>query len=95
MAWRAGERNVKALSRKLACYKVLHFATHVLPAGESEAVLKAKATPELILTPPKDGMPAGEALFTASEMAQLQLDADQMGRKRRPMATLRIARENS
>jgi CHAT domain-containing protein/tetratricopeptide (TPR) repeat protein len=80
---RAIERNVKALSRegKLARYKVLHFATHGLLAGESEAILKAKAEPALILTPPKDGATIAEleqddGLLTASEVGQLELDAD-------------------
>jgi CHAT domain-containing protein len=80
---RATERNLKALSRegKLAHYKVLHFATHGLLAGESEVILKAKAEPALILTPPEDGTPAAEleeddGLLTASEVAQLELDAD-------------------
>jgi CHAT domain-containing protein len=80
---RATERNLKALSRegKLARYKVVHFATHGVLAGESEAVLKAKAEPALILTPRKDGATATEleeddGLLTASEVAQLNLDAD-------------------
>jgi CHAT domain-containing protein len=60
---------------------VPHFATHGLLAGESEAILKAKAEPGLILTPPKDGTPPSEleeddGLLTASEVAQLELDAD-------------------
>jgi CHAT domain-containing protein len=56
---------------------------HGLIAGKSEAILNAKAEPEpaLILTPPKDGTPASEleeddGLLTASEVAQLELDAD-------------------
>ena len=80
---RATEGNLKALSRegKLARYRVLHFATHGLLAGESEAILKAKAEPALMLTPPKDGASAAEleeddGLLTASEVAQLELDAD-------------------
>jgi CHAT domain-containing protein len=80
---RATEHNIKALSRqgKLAHYKVLHFATHGLLAGESEAILKAKAEPALILTPPKDGtavsdLEEDDGLLTASEAAQLELDAD-------------------
>jgi CHAT domain-containing protein len=80
---RATERNVKALSRegKLAHYKVVHFATHGLLSGDSEAILKAKAEPALILTPPKnDTTPAeleeDDGLLTASEVAQLELDAD-------------------
>jgi CHAT domain-containing protein len=80
---RATEGNLKALSRAgtLAHYRVLHFATHGVLAGESEAILKAKAEPALILTPPKDGATPAEleeddGLLTASEVAQLQLDAD-------------------
>jgi hypothetical protein len=44
---RTTERNLKSLSRqgKLAHYKVLHFATHGLLAGESEAIVKARAEP--------------------------------------------------
>jgi CHAT domain-containing protein len=49
-------------------------------SGESEAILKAKG-PGLILTPPKDGATPAELeeddeLLTASEVAQLNLDAD-------------------
>jgi CHAT domain-containing protein len=80
---RATERNLKALSREgmLAHYRIVHFATHGLLAGESEAILKAKAEPALILTPPHDGAIAAEleednGLLTASEVAQLDLDAD-------------------
>ena len=80
---RATETNLKALSRegKLARYRVLHFATHGLLAGESEELLKAKAEPALLLNPPKEGASETElehdnGLLTASEVAQLQLDAD-------------------
>ena len=80
---RATETNLKTLSSegKLARYRVLHFATHGLLASESETILKAKAELALVLTPPKDGVSAAElerddGLLTASEVAQLQLDAD-------------------
>ena len=80
---RATETNLKALSRegRLARYRVLHFATHGLLAGESEAILKAKAEPALLLSPPMDGTNAHElehddGLLTASEVAGLELDAD-------------------
>jgi CHAT domain-containing protein len=80
---RATERNLKRMSRggKLAHYRVIHFATHGLMSGESETILKAKAEPGLILTPPKDGATPAEreeddGLLTASEVAQLNLDAD-------------------
>jgi CHAT domain-containing protein/tetratricopeptide (TPR) repeat protein len=80
---RATEANLKALSRdgKLARHRVLHFATHGFLAGETEAILNAKAEPALVLTPPKDGTAPAEleqddGLLTASEVAQLELDAD-------------------
>jgi len=80
---RATEGNLKALSRegKLARYSVLHFATHGLLAGETESILKAKAEPALILNPPRQGATTAEldeddGLLTASEVAQLDLDAD-------------------
>ncbi len=80
---RATEANLKALSRegKLARHRVLHFATHGLLAGETETILNAKAEPALVLTPPKDGATPAEleqddGLLTASEVAQLELDAD-------------------
>ena len=80
---RATERNLKALSRdgKLARFKVVHFATHGLLSGESSAILKARAEPALILTPPQDAATAAEleddnGLLTASEVVQLELDAD-------------------
>ncbi len=80
---RATEANLKALSRAgtLQRYRVLHFATHGVLAGESETILKAKAEPALLLNPPKDGAtPAAleedDGLLTASEVAQLELDAD-------------------
>ena len=93
---RATEANLKALSRegKLARHRVLHFATHGLLAGESEAILNAKAEPALMLTPPKDGATPAEleqddGLLTASEVAQLELDADWVVL---PRATRRPAR---
>jgi CHAT domain-containing protein len=80
---RASEGNLKALSRdgRLGRYRVLHFATHGLLAGESEAILKAKAEPALLLNPPEDGatpdqLEEDDGLLTASEVAQLDLDAD-------------------
>jgi D-alanyl-D-alanine dipeptidase/CHAT domain-containing protein/Tfp pilus assembly protein PilF len=79
---RATERNLKRLSRegKLARYRVVHFATHGLLSGESEA-LNGAPEPSLVLTPPRDGTSPAElqeddGLLTASEVAQLDLDAD-------------------
>ena len=74
---------LKALSRQgeLAHHKIVHFATHGLLSGESETIMKAKAEPARLLAPPKDGTPAkqlaeDDGLLTASEVAQLDLDAD-------------------
>src|SRR5262249_53115028 len=70
----ATEARVKALSRNgtLARYRVLHFATHGLLAGETERLVTARAEPALVLTPPRDGANAkalaeDDGLLTASE----------------------------
>lgn len=80
---RATERTLKTLSREgtLARYRVVHFATHGVLASESEAILNAKAEPALLLTPPPDGgttlqLEEDDGLLMASEVAQLNLDAD-------------------
>lgn len=56
----------------LADYRVLHFATHGLISGE----LKGVAEPALVLTPPDTVSPNNDGLLTASEVADLKLDAD-------------------
>ena len=67
---RATERNVKAAD--LSDIRVLVFATHALVAGE----LKGLAEPTLVLTPPTTGSVEDDGLLTASEVAQLKLNAD-------------------
>ena len=80
---RATETNLKALSRegKLARYKVLHFATHGLLGG------RERSDPEGQGRAGADAHPAqgrrhraeleqDDGLLTASEVAQLELDAD-------------------
>ena len=62
------DRDTGALSR----YRVLHFATHGLVSGE----LKGLAEPALVLTPPERATPEDDGLLTASEVAELRLDAD-------------------
>ena len=80
---RATERQLKVLSAegKLAKARIVHFATHGVLSSESEAILKAKAEPGLILTPPSSGtegkdLEVDDGLLTASEIAQLELNAD-------------------
>ena len=66
----ATEARVKSMD--LSNARVIAFATHALVAGELEGV----AEPALVLTPPEVGTPADDGLLTASEIAQLELDAD-------------------
>ena len=71
---RATEREVKALSASgaLAQYRIVHFATHGVLAGQ----LDPKAEPGLILTPPETASEEDDGYLTASEIAALKLDAD-------------------
>jgi CHAT domain-containing protein len=71
---RATERNIKRMSEqgRLANYGILHFATHGLVTGQ----LKGLAEPALVLTPPTEASEADDGLLTASEVAQLKLNAD-------------------
>jgi CHAT domain-containing protein len=74
----ATEETVKRLSQdgSLAKAQIVHFATHGLLAGETQQVASAVAEPALLLTPPDKGTETDDGLLTASEVAQLQLDAD-------------------
>ncbi|MGO9545556.1 MAG: tetratricopeptide repeat protein [Rhodomicrobium sp.] len=75
---RATVSNVKALSRSgnLAQARVVHFATHGLLAGETAMFAKNNAEPALLLTPPAKVSGEDNGLLTASEVAQLDLNAD-------------------
>lgn len=53
-------------------YRVIHFATHGLVAGE----LSGLAEPALVLTPPIRASDTDDGLLTASEVAALKLRAD-------------------
>ena len=75
---RATEATVKALSASgaLAQARIVHFATHGLLAGEIQMLSSTKAEPALILTPPEKATEQDDGLLTASEIAQLKLNAD-------------------
>jgi len=75
---RATVTQVKALSQsgELAKARVVHFATHGLLAGQTAQFAKAKAEPALVLTPPAEASEEDNGLLTASEVAQLNLNAD-------------------
>jgi CHAT domain-containing protein len=56
----------------LGDYRILHFATHGLVAGD----LSGLREPALVLTLPPQSTSADDALLTSSEVATLQLNAD-------------------
>ncbi|MBV8914758.1 MAG: CHAT domain-containing protein [Acetobacteraceae bacterium] len=67
---RATMQRVRSL--KLSDYRVIAFATHGLVAGE----IPNLAEPALVLTPPASPGPGNDGLLRASEVAQLDLNAD-------------------
>jgi CHAT domain-containing protein len=71
---RATEAEVKRLSEagELARYRIVHFATHGVLAGQ----LGTNAEPGLILTPPKSTTEGDDGYLSASEITALKLDAD-------------------
>ena len=70
----ATERNIKRLSAsgELAKYRMVHFATHGVLAGQ----LDGTHEPGLILTPPDKATEDDDGYLSASEIAALKLDAD-------------------
>ncbi len=62
----------KVRQTDLTRYRIVHFATHGLVAGE----LSGLAEPALVLTPPIRSTEADDGLLTASEVATLNLNAD-------------------
>jgi CHAT domain-containing protein len=67
---RATEKAIKAT--RLADFRILHFATHGLVAGD----LSGLEEPALVLTPPAAPSAEDDGLLTASEVAALSLAAD-------------------
>ena len=69
----ATERSIKRLSSsgELAKYRMLHFATHGVLAGQ----LDGTREPGLILTPPDKATEEDDGYLSASEIASLKLDA--------------------
>ena len=57
-------------------YRVVHFATHGLLAGETAQLAKVHAEPALVFSPPDKATEEDDGLLTASEVAGLKLDAD-------------------
>jgi CHAT domain-containing protein len=57
---------------KLSDYRIVYFATHGLVAGD----VKGLAEPSLALSVPREPTALDDGLLTASEIAQLKLNAD-------------------
>src|SRR6516165_901113 len=71
---RATETEIKRLSTSgdLARYRILHFATHGVLAGQ----LRGTHEPGLILTPPTTATAEDDGYLSGSEIAALKLDAE-------------------
>ena len=69
-----GEAANEATIRNVALdrYRIIAFATHGLLPNE----LRCQSEPALVLTPPAVGNAGNDGLLAASEIAQLELDAD-------------------
>jgi len=63
-------------SAPLDRYRIVHFATHGLLAGETALFMNARAEPALVMSPPAQPTEEDDGLLTASEIAGLKLDAD-------------------
>ena len=61
---------------KLDQYRIVYFATHGLVAGDLEPFAESKAEPALALSIPEKPNDVDDGLLTASEIAQLKVDAD-------------------
>jgi CHAT domain-containing protein len=57
-------------------YRIVYFATHGLLAGEVAEFTQLNAEPALVLTLPEKPTEFDDGLLTASEVAQLKLNAD-------------------
>jgi len=57
-------------------YRIVYFATHGLLAGEVAEFAKLNAEPALVLALPEKPTELDDGLLTASEVAQLKLNAD-------------------
>jgi CHAT domain-containing protein len=68
-----GRANESAVKRaRLIDYRIVYFATHGLVAGD----VKGMGEPALVLSLPKEPTDFDDGLLTASEVAQLKLNAD-------------------
>lgn len=71
-ATEAAIRSLNARDNGLERYRIIHFATHGLVSGEVRGI----AEPALVLSPPEKAMPHDDGILTASEVAELKLNAE-------------------
>lgn len=72
-----GQATEKLLrSMPLERYRVVHFATHGVLAGEAKDLLSGDTLPGLLLTPPAIATAEDDGYLTSSEIAQLRLNAN-------------------
>lgn len=64
------------LGAHLSQYRIVHFATHGLLAGEMASDNGTVSEPALVMTPPTTPTPDNDGLLRASTIATLKLDAD-------------------
>ncbi|MGE0627817.1 MAG: CHAT domain-containing protein [Hyphomicrobiaceae bacterium] len=69
---RADATETRVKQMPLSNYRIVHFATHGLVAGE----LSGLAEPALVMTPPRKLTRQDDGLLSASEIATLRLQAD-------------------
>ena len=72
----AGATETAVKQAKLNDYQILYFATHALVAGETAQFVKAAAEPAIALSIPSKATEFDDGLLTASEIAQLKMNAD-------------------
>ena len=61
---------------ELGKYRIIHFATHGLVAGDLQSQDGALSEPALVLTPPAAATPEDDGLLKASDIVGLKLNAD-------------------
>jgi CHAT domain-containing protein/tetratricopeptide (TPR) repeat protein len=79
LAQDATEADIKGLNAagELESYRVVHFATHGVLAGDPLVMAQRQGEPALVMTPPQTPRNSDDdGLLMASEVAELKLDAD-------------------
>lgn len=64
------------LGEALDRFRIIHFATHGLLAGDIQTASGAVTEPALVLTPPETASPQDDGLLRTSAIAGLKLNAD-------------------